>query len=74
MNTGERLVRLETKVDDISKEQRNAHVESRESFAKIYEKLDTMEARFAAKWVEKVAIGILIAGASGVLGGIIYLI
>ena len=40
----------------------------------IMDKLDTLDTKFAGKWVESVQIGIIITVASAVIGAVIYLI
>lgn len=71
---GERLMRLETQIDDIKKDIEIHNNEQREDFDKIFKKLDSLSQTFAAKWVEKVAIGALSGIVVGIVLAVIYLI
>lgn len=46
MTEGERIIRLETKMDDIEKKVDNG-------FAAVMNRLDSLDEKFAAKWVEQ---------------------
>lgn len=55
----ERMVKVETKIESISnKLDRHAH-EQREDFDKVLKKLDSLDSKFASKWVEKAIFGLL---------------
>jgi hypothetical protein len=52
----ERLMKIETQIDDIKETMKNHCSEQREDFDKVLRKLDEMHNAFAGKWVEKVVI------------------
>ena len=66
----ERMVTMETKIEAIGKQLDRHCTEQREDFQTIFDKLDSMENKFAYKWVERASIGIAIS----VMGSIIFLI
>ena len=49
-------MKLETNIDNINDKLELHVVEQREDFKNIMEKLDSMEGKFAGKWVEKVTL------------------
>jgi hypothetical protein len=53
----ERLMKIETQVEDIKETMKNHCEDQREDFDKVLRKLDEMHNAFAGKWVEKVVIG-----------------
>jgi predicted nucleic acid-binding Zn-ribbon protein len=59
MNQTERLMRLETNVDNINTSLNRHSIEQREDFDKVLKKLDNLDKRFAGKWTEKVLITIV---------------
>ena len=60
-----RLVRVETKMEDISKKLDEHVLTQREDFQKVFKKLDDLHGSFAGKWVEKVIVGIIITFMGG---------
>lgn len=74
ITTGERLMRLETQVTGIEVSIKEHKEEQRKDFDILFKKIDSLENRFASKWVEKVIVGVLITIISSVIGAIIFLI
>lgn len=65
-----RLVRVETKLEDMCSKLDTHITDQRKDFDKVIAKIDTLGTKFAGKWVEKVALGVLVAA----IGGLIILI
>jgi len=58
----ERLSNLEVEIVNV-KEKLDEHCKSqRIDFDKVFQKLDNLENRFAGKWVEKVAVALVVGG------------
>jgi len=72
--TGERLVRLETQVTDMKGSLEEHKLEQRQDFDKLFMKIDSLENKFAGKYVEPMVKGILLTLISSVIGAIIYFI
>lgn len=75
MNTGERLMKVETKIETIETKIDAQAKRNREDFQLVFEKVDSIGERFinrfAGKWVERIVIGIIIALSVGVTGLVI---
>jgi len=67
ITTKERLMKLETNIDNIKKKLDDHATEQRIDFANLMEKLDNMQNSFAGKWVEKVILGLLITIISSII-------
>ena len=70
----ERLMKIETQIDDIKDTVKNHCQEQREDFDKVFRKLDELHNAFAGKWVEKVVIGGAIATITIIVALIQYII
>jgi len=72
MNTGERLMKVETKMEGIEVKIDAQAKRNREDFQLMFLKLDTLgekfRLRFAGKWVERIVLGIIVALAVGITG------
>ena len=72
MNTGERLMRVETQIEGIETKIDAQTERSREDFQIVFKKIDGLgdkfRSRFAGKWVEKIVLGIIVALAVGITG------
>lgn len=68
MNTGERLMRVETKMENIEVKLDAQAKRNREDFQLVFDKIDGLRSRFAGKWVEKLVLGIVVALAVGITG------
>jgi len=65
--TSERLAVIETEMTGI-KESLNTHItEQRDDFNRVFRKLESLEKRYAGKWVEKISIGVLIMVSSSII-------
>jgi len=66
----ERLSNLEIEIKNLDKQLLNHCKEQRKDFDKVFDKLDSLDGKFANKWVEKVTIGII----GTVIAGIVLLV
>ena len=66
MTDSERIAVIETEVKNVQKSIDDHLVEQRNDFDKVFQKLDSLNGKFAGKWVEKISIGILIGIIVGV--------
>lgn len=69
-DVGERMAKVETRLTEMDKKFDTTIINQREDFRIVFKKLDDLEKRYAGKWVEKVAIGAIIA----ILGTLVALI
>ena len=69
-NDIERLSNLETEIKNLDKQLTKHCEEQRKDFDKVFDKLDSLDGKFANKWVEKVTIGII----GTVIAGIVLLV
>ena len=60
-DSGERLAVVETKMTSIEKKIDEHYKRQREDFNIVFDKLDNMSGKFAGKWVEKIAIGLIVS-------------
>lgn len=74
MNTKEigEFAMLKEKVNNIGIKQDVQAKQQREDFQRIFNKLDSLDDKFASKWVEKLVLGILIALVGSAIGFLIY--
>ena len=61
LTTGERIIRVETKITSIEKSLEEHKNEQRADFDKVLAKLDRLENSFAGKWTEKIIVGVVLA-------------
>jgi hypothetical protein len=61
LNITERIVKMETKIENVSKKMDEHCSEQRQDFDRVFNKLDTLNNKFAGKWVEKIVVGLLVS-------------
>ena len=67
-------MKIETQIEDIKGTMKTHCEQQREDFDKIFKKLDDLKESFAGKWVEKVVIGVVIAGITLIVAVLQYII
>ena len=67
-------MKVETQMTDIKESIEEHKIEQRQDFDKVLEKLDSLDGKFAGKWVEKIQIGIIVTVIGSIIGAVIYLI
>jgi len=63
VTTAERMVKIETKMDSIESKMDDHIYEQRKDFDKVTNLLESMDGKFASKWVEKgiIALSVMIS-------------